>query len=132
MSCTRIAGFSRAFVTLLLSVLLAVQVATAFLPVAVDTRVAGNDSTVVICSADGLRMITLPDGGAESEPPAPAAAHGHCPLCILTVDLPPCANLWAVTTQIESSLCARLTAVAQTCGQLDWRPGAIRAPPQTV
>ncbi len=130
LSCIRISTLARAVFSTVLCVLLAVQVAAAFLPISPGTVGSGTAISAVICSADGMRTVTLPE--AASEPPEQTALHGHCPLCIMAATLPGPANLGAAVGQIETRLHARFVAASQTRIQFGGRPDAIRAPPQPV
>src|SRR6056297_3493757 len=70
--------------SLILSALLAVQVATAFLPPLGASASAALK--MVICTEDGVREITMP-GDAGDSGDAPGHMAGHCPLCIVSVTL---------------------------------------------
>lgn len=113
-----------------LAVLLAVQVASAFLPV---PAAGGQDGAVslVICSAEGEQVITLPQAAGEASSDG-MAPHGHCPLCILSAALPECGGLDPVARRLALSLRYRVATGPQTHGPDDRRPHAIRAPPLTV
>ncbi|MEB8386122.1 hypothetical protein OO012_02680 [Rhodobacteraceae bacterium KMM 6894] len=113
-----------------MSALLAVQVAAAFLPV--SSGGADDSFSMVICSAEGARTITLSDsdlGDGTSQQPA---LHGHCPLCVLAADLPSCVQTDTGFERIATALDLRIVAGPQTRPQAHARPGAIRAPPFTV
>ncbi|MFX0546039.1 DUF2946 family protein [Roseovarius sp. S1116L3] len=129
LSCNRISAFLNAFCGVLLSALLAVQVAMASAPMPAD---ADTRFSMVICSADGLRMVTSGDEDPGDESTDPSARHGHCTLCIQVVDLPGCAGPWQSAGQIETTQRAAITASAQTRGQVSARADGIRAPPVHV
>lgn len=129
LSCNRISAFLNAFCGVLLSALLVVQVAmaSAAAPAGADTQFS-----MVICSADGLRTITVSGEDPDDAPNDPSALHGHCTLCIQVVDLPGCAAAWQPAGQIGTTRRADITASAQTRGQFSARADAIRAPPVHV
>lgn len=119
-------------VALGLSVVLAVQVAAAFLPPAsLAVGVTGN-LTLVLCSADGTQTITLSADGTPVERPAQPPVHGHCPLCIVSADLPDCTFGEPRAERVASLLRFRHAGAPQVKGQPRLRTDAIRAPPQTV
>jgi hypothetical protein len=129
LSCNRIPAFLNAFCGVLLSALLAVQVAMASAPMP-----AGADAqfSMVICSADGLRTVTSGGEDPGDAPSNPSSQHGNCTLCIQVVDLPGCAGPWQSAGQIETTQRAAITASAQTRGQVPARADGIRAPPVHV
>ncbi|MFX0543689.1 DUF2946 family protein [Roseovarius sp. S4756] len=118
-----------AFCGVLLSTLLAVQVAmaSAAVPAGADTQFS-----MVICSADGLRTVAVSGEDPADAPTDPSALHGQCTLCIQVVDLPSCAGAWQPAGRIEATQRADITASAQTRGQFSARADAIRAPPVHV
>ncbi|RKT27813.1 Protein of unknown function (DUF2946) [Roseovarius halotolerans] len=67
--------------SLILSALLAVQVATAFLPPIGAS--ASQALHMVICTEDGVQELTVP--GNEGD--ASGDMEGHCPLCIVSITL---------------------------------------------
>ena len=110
-----------------LSALLAVQVAVAFLPVPAANDDGTTGFSLVICSGDGTRTITLPeDGGEPDSSPVP---HGHCPLCIVSADVAPCGFEPVDAGRIVSTLRYGYATAPQTLGRLGDRHDAIRAPP---
>lgn len=129
MSCNRISGVLNAFCGVLLSALLTLQSAMVWAPMP-----AGADTqfSMVICSADGLRTITLSGEDLDDSPSEPSALHGECTLCIHVAALPSCAGPWQSAGQIETTQRADITASAQTRGQFSARADAIRAPPVHV
>ena len=120
---TRLSGF----VSLILTVLLAVQVATAFLPSVGSARAEARE--LVICSSDGVQTISLPQ--TEGDSPHDELA-GHCPLCIVSIDDVSAAQPMAANPVILRSLrYAPDTDGTQPVGRTA-RGYAIRAPPLTV
>ncbi len=116
-----------------LSVLLAVQVAVAFLPSASMAAVEDNgDLTLVLCSADGTRTINLTADGTADERPTPPSTHGHCPLCIVSADVPNCAFEGLEAASAFSILRYAPVNAPQVKGLPRLRADAIRAPPRTV
>lgn len=114
-------------VSLVLTVLLAVQVATAFLPPVGSTRADALE--LVICSAEGVQTITLPH--SEGDSPHDDMA-GHCPLCIVSIaDVSAAQPVAAAPVILRSLRYAQDTSGTQPIGQTA-RPYAIRAPPLTV
>ena len=84
-------------VSFVLTVLLAVQVATAFLPPAGSAQADARE--LVICSADGVQTISLPQ--SEGDSPHDDMA-GHCPLCIVSIaDVSPVGR---VTTMVAGDV----------------------------
>ncbi|MDR9393624.1 MAG: DUF2946 family protein [Roseovarius sp.] len=72
-----------AVVSGLLAVVMAVQIATAFLPARGAS--AAETLRMVICGADGLRTVTVdPERGDSGGTPEPGAAV-KCPFCVLAV-----------------------------------------------
>ena len=120
-------------VAFVLSALLAVQVAVAFLPASGATVEDDGGRSLILCTGDGTRTITLPatDAG-DSAPVAPSDLSGHCPLCILSADVPACAFAPAGVVRGATRLSYRDTAASQTHGRIGERPNAIRAPPFTI
>lgn len=114
-------------VSFILTVLLAVQVATAFLPSAGSAQ--ADTRELVICSADGMQTITLPQ--SEGDSPHDDMA-GHCPLCIVSIaDVSAARPMAAAPVLLRSLRYAQDTGGTQPVGQAA-RPYAIRAPPLTV
>ncbi|MCZ7676347.1 MAG: DUF2946 family protein [Roseovarius sp.] len=109
----------------LLALLLSVQVATAFLPVAGQ----GDGLELVLCTGDGERAVTLAPDGA---PVPKAPAKGHCPLCIVAATLAP--GVAPLSAPVRAALTYRfpVAPAPQTSGRLHGRPDAIRAPPVIV
>ena len=132
LSRTRISTLLNAVCSLLLAVLLAAQVAAAFLPVSSETGRSEAALTGVICTAEGMRTITLPEAADAGHSTDHSMLQGHCPLCILAADLPNCANLGGAARQVETRLRAQFAVASQTPVHFGGRPDAIRAPPQTV
>lgn len=128
MSCNRISGALNAIIGGLLSALLLMQVAMASVPMPAGP---GTQFSMVICSAEGVRTVTL-SGEDLGDPPAESGAHGKCTLCIQVFDLPACAPEWQAAGRIETTQHTALTAVAQTHGQITSRTDAIRAPPASA
>jgi hypothetical protein len=128
--CIRKSARLNGIFSALLSVLLAVQVAAAFLPMAPGG--ASDSFSLVICTSDGVRTITLSEGDLGSDPSGQSGAHGHCPLCVLAADLPSCAHANTGFEFIATALDLRISGELQTRPQAHARPGAIRAPPTTV
>mgnify|MGYP001063083224 CR=1 FL=1 len=114
-------------VSFVLTVLLAVQVATAFLPPVGSTRADALE--LVICSAEGVQTITLLQ--SEGNSPHDHMA-GHCPLCIVSIaDVSAAQPMAAAAVMLRSLRYAQDTGGTQPFGQ-NARPYAIRAPPVTV
>lgn len=132
LACTRISTLLNAVCSFLLAVLLAVQVAAAFLPVSSNAGKSGAALTGLICTAEGMRTITLPDAAGSGTSSDDAALHGHCPLCILAADLPGSANHVTSVGEIETRLHVQFVAASQTPVQFGGRPDAIRAPPHSA
>ena len=132
LSRLRISSLLNAVCGIVLSALLAVQVAAAFLPISSGSSKSDAAITFVICSADGIYTMALPEAPGAEHPSEHTSLHGHCPLCILAADLPTCANHGVAAGQVETRLRARFAAASQTPVQFGGRPGAIRAPPHTV
>lgn len=128
----RISTLLNAVCGILLSVLLAVQFAAAFLPMSSADSRADATLTAVICSAEGMYTVTLPEAPGADHPSERTSLHGHCPLCVLAADLPTCANQGGEVGQIETRLRVRFAAAPQTRILSGGRPDAIRAPPLTV
>ncbi len=120
-------------VAFVLSALLAVQVATGFMPASAS---AGNGEAgfeLVLCTGDGTRTITLPASDGDGDAPAaPSTLGGHCPLCILSVALPGCGFEPAEVARVALALRFTRAAADQTRGAALRRTDAIRAPPLTV
>ncbi|HKK84759.1 MAG TPA: DUF2946 family protein [Roseovarius sp.] len=116
-----------------LSVLLAVQVAVAFLPVSSATAQNDGGFSLILCTGDGTRTITLAaDDSGDVPPAAPSNPNGHCPFCILSADIPACDFAPAVVARVTTRLNYRDNATSQTHGRISERPNAIRAPPFTI
>ena len=114
-------------VSFVLTVLLAVQVATAFLPPAGSAQADARE--LVICSADGVQTISLPQ--SEGDSPHDDMA-GHCPLCIVSIaDVSPAQPMAAAPVILRSLRYAPDTGRTQPFGQTAGAY-AIRAPPVTV
>jgi len=121
------------FVAFVLSALLAVQVAAAFLPAAGSAIDDDGSFSLILCTSDGTRTITLPAEETGNGPPAaPADLNGHCPLCILSADIPACDFAPAVVARVTTRLTYRDNATSQTRGRIAERPNAIRAPPFAI
>lgn len=121
------------FVAFVLSVLLAVQVAVAFLPVPSAAVEDDGGFSLILCTGDGPRTITLPADKAGNSPPAsPSDLNGHCPLCILSADIPACDFDPVVVARVVKRLNYRVNATSQTHGRITERPNAIRAPPFAI
>jgi len=120
-------------VAFVLSVLLAVQVAVAFLPVATATAENDGGFSLILCTGDGTRTVTLAAGDTDDAPPAtPSKPNGHCPFCILSADIPACDFAPAVVARVTTRLNYRDNAASQTRGRIAERPNAIRAPPFAI
>lgn len=119
-------------VAALLAVLLAAQVATAFLPMAVSDTAGKSGITLVICTGDGVRTITLSEDGDAGDAPAGPMPDGHCPLCIVSADLPTDPFEAPGVRRVGAALTRAWSEAPQTLGQPRGRPDAIRAPPHTV
>ena len=121
------------FVAFFLSALLAVQVATGFMPASVTSGNGEAGFELVLCTGDGTRTITLPASGGDGDAPAgPSTIGGHCPLCILSVTLPGCGFEPAAIGRVALAMRFAHAAADQTHGPVRGRPDAIRAPPLTV
>lgn len=124
--CRTKSRFSGA-VSLFLTALLAVQVATAFLPAAGSTRADAIE--MIICSADGAQAVTI---SQSEESGGHADMEGHCPLCIVAVSdawaTQPDANVAISQYTLRYVLPDAARVPCDACG----RPYAIRAPPLTV
>lgn len=111
--------------SLFLALLLSVQMATAFLPVAGH----GSGLELVLCTGEGESTVTLAPGD-QSTPEAPAS--GHCPFCIVSAMLlpgfsdPGTPNSMALASDYAAEPASQIT------GHLHGRPDAIRAPPAIV
>lgn len=114
-------------VAFLLSALLAVQVSVAFLPVHGASNDGNTGLTLVICSGDGTRTITLPAEGDDAD--GSQIPNGHCPLCIVSADMADCGFEPVDASRIASTLRYDYAASPQTLGHLGDRFDAIRAPP---
>ncbi|WP_272004901.1 DUF2946 family protein [Roseovarius sp. ZX-A-9] len=111
----------------MLSALLAVQVAVAFLPVEAVNDDGASGFSIVICSDGGTRTISMPanDDDADGTP----MPNGHCPLCIVSAAVLDCGLEPVDASRIISTLRYGYTPSPQTRGQHgDWLD-AIRAPP---
>lgn len=114
-------------VSFVLTVLLALQVATAFLPPVGSAQADARE--LVICSAEGVQTITLPQ--SEGDSPHDDMA-GHCPLCIVSIaDVSAAQPIVAAPVILRSLPYAQDTGGTQPRGQAA-RAYAIRAPPLTV
>ncbi|HEY9037607.1 MAG TPA: DUF2946 family protein [Roseovarius sp.] len=131
LSRLRISILLNAVCSVLLSALLAVQVAAAFLPISSGSSKADAVLTFTICSANGTYTMALPEAPGAEHSSEHTSLHGHCPLCVLAADLPTCANHGVAVAQVETRLRARAAAASQTPVQFGGRPDAIRAPPNT-
>ena len=121
------------FVAFVLSALLAVQVAAAFLPAAGSAIDDDGSFSLILCTSDGTRTITLAaDDSGDVPPAAPSNPNGHCPFCILSADIPACDFAPAVVARVTTRLNYRDNATSQTHGRISERPNAIRAPPFTI
>lgn len=120
----------------LLSLLLAVQVATAFAHSGALSGAGNGVYTLVICSGDGVRTITLSaDGTEQREAPAPGSPgslEGHCPLCTMPADTPGCASTPVAPQRIALAPHPAVAAAPQLSGLVGPHPAPIRAPPFTV
>ncbi|NHQ73543.1 DUF2946 family protein [Roseovarius gahaiensis] len=115
------------FVSLILTALLAVQVATAYLPPVGSARAEAQE--LVICGAEGVQTVTLPQSKGDSPHEDMA---GHCPLCIVSVsDVSATPPLAAHPVVLRSLRYAQDIGGTQPVGQTA-RPYAIRAPPLAV
>lgn len=120
-------------VAFVLSVLLAVQVAVAFLPVPGAAVEDNGGFSLILCTGGGTRTITLPaEQAGNSAPAAPSDPSGHCPFCILSADIPACNIAPVVVAQVSTRLHSRDNATSQTLGRIAVRPNAIRAPPFAI
>lgn len=109
-----------------LALVLALEVGLAFAGRPADSQ---SGITVEICSADGLRTLTLDP--VTGKPVAPKAGHGHCPLCVL-----PAALFTAVPTALRSEGIVTIARPLAGPGTISSAAGfavpAIRAPPATA
>ncbi|MCZ0813776.1 MAG: DUF2946 family protein [Pseudomonadota bacterium] len=115
--------------SLILSALLAVQVATAFLPPLGASASAALQ--MVICTADGVQEITMPGDAGDSDD-APGHMAGHCPLCIVSVTLVTDSFTRPAARPAPRALRYRIaeSAIAPRARTRDGY--AIRAPPSIV
>ncbi|MBC7133261.1 MAG: DUF2946 family protein [Roseovarius sp.] len=128
----KMAGLKR-LVAVALFVSLAVQAAMAFLPVSSAAARDNGGFSLILCTGDGTRVITLPaEEAGDSPPAAPFDMSGHCPFCILSAYIPACDVAPVVVTRASARLDYRNNATSQIHGRAAERPNAIRAPPFAI
>lgn len=115
--------------SLILSALLAVQVATAFLPPLGASASAALK--MVICTEDGVQEITMP-GDAGDSGDVPGHMAGHCPLCIVSVTLVTDGFMRPAPRPAPRALRYRIADSAIAPRTRTRHGYAIRAPPSIV
>lgn len=84
-----------------------------------------------VCTADGMRMVSLDTG--EQAPADPGGHLGHCPLCNLAADgsvaVPPAQPVWQLDAPVQAAPAAFLHAPRTLFA---WASAQPRAPPSLL